>query len=106
MKFILALIIMFSFAACDASKKEESNNEKTETHQEMNSQDESHEGHNHAENDEDEDESMDSIAPENDMCICTKDFRPVCGKDGNTYPNPCQAGCAKVEVAAEGACEE
>lgn len=46
------------------------------------------------------------IAEENDMCICTKDYRPVCGKNGQTYPNPCQAGCEKVEIASEGPCEE
>lgn len=46
------------------------------------------------------------IAEENNMCICTKDYRPVCGKNGVTYPNPCQAGCDKVEVASDGPCEE
>lgn len=41
---------------------------------------------------------------ENDMCICTKDWNPVCG-DGQTYPNACQADCEKVKKYTEGACE-
>lgn len=46
------------------------------------------------------------IAEENDMCICTKDYRPVCGENGQTYPNPCQAGCEKVKVAHDGPCAD
>lgn len=44
------------------------------------------------------------IAEENDMCICTKEFRPVCGGNGRTYGNPCLAGCDDVEEFTDGPC--
>lgn len=36
--------------------------------------------------------------------ICTKEFRPVCGCNGQTFPNACVAAAAGVAVRAEGAC--
>jgi len=44
--------------------------------------------------------------PENDMCICTKEYKPVCGENGRTYPSACQAGCDKVTVKSDGPCQD
>lgn len=38
-------------------------------------------------------------------CDCPAVEAPVCGADGETYLNACEAGCAEVEVVSDGACE-
>lgn len=54
---------------------------------------------------EDAPEAPAQIVEETTECICTKEFRPVCGANGQTYPNSCQAECDGMTDYKEGACE-
>lgn len=38
--------------------------------------------------------------------MCTRDYRPVCGCDGETYGNACTAYAAGVSVQRKGKCDE
>jgi hypothetical protein len=36
--------------------------------------------------------------------VCTREYMPVCGCNGETYPNACQAAAAGFDVAYPGTC--
>ena len=39
-----------------------------------------------------------------DNCACERTYMPVCGEDGETHANTCNAGCAGTEVKCGGEC--
>ncbi len=38
-------------------------------------------------------------------CKCPEIIKPVCGHDGHTYTNSCEASCKKAVVVSEGQCQ-
>ena len=39
-------------------------------------------------------------------CFCMKIYRPVCGDNGRTYGNDCEANCDKVKSWSKGSCKK
>jgi hypothetical protein len=50
------------------------------------------------------DQTPTDITEKRPPCLCTKQWEPVCGANGRTYGNICEANCAHVAIEYEGAC--
>ncbi|MEM7436034.1 MAG: BPTI/Kunitz-type proteinase inhibitor domain-containing protein [Myxococcota bacterium] len=46
----------------------------------------------------------DVCVPHPNLCKCVGVFEPICGVDGRSYINACEARCADVDIASAGMC--
>lgn len=92
MKTLLFLTMIFLFASCENSPQEDP--AKTVINSDFAKE--------HAAKPK---KPNNAFVPENNACICTKEYNPVCGSDKRTYPSPCQAGCAGIKDFTQGPCK-
>ena len=93
MKTIIACLILFLFVACTGSSEKKEVPKTQPSPAKYNNQNPGSQTTQHH-----------KIVEENDRCICTKEWAPVCGENGQMYPNSCQAECEGIKNFTKGLC--